>query len=95
MKAIIIGSGPAGLTTAHCFHKAGITDILILERRDDPVDHGGAGIGLYPHALRIMDQLEVLGELEKYGAPLHKSFHIKANGKVFSQNSIFDCVSVK
>ena len=31
---IIIGGGPAGLAAALELHKAGVTDLLILERED-------------------------------------------------------------
>ena len=31
-QVIIIGGGPAGLAAAAALHKAGVTDILILER---------------------------------------------------------------
>lgn len=48
MRAIIIGSGPAALTTALCFLRAGISDIAILEQRNDPLDQRGAALALWP-----------------------------------------------
>ncbi|KAJ4329000.1 hypothetical protein N0V84_000572 [Fusarium piperis] len=66
-KAIIIGGGPAGLSTALRLHQK--TNILctLYEIRPEPKTLGGA-IGIQPNGLRLLDRLGVSDELHKYGS---------------------------
>jgi 2-polyprenyl-6-methoxyphenol hydroxylase-like FAD-dependent oxidoreductase len=91
MRIIIIGSGPAGLTTAHCLLAAGLpfSDLTVLERRPDPLDHGGAGIALYPSSLRVMDQLGILEEIIQCGEPLKESLHVSPGGHIYNRGWLF------
>ncbi|NIR29415.1 MAG: NAD(P)/FAD-dependent oxidoreductase [Gammaproteobacteria bacterium] len=55
--AIIVGGGPAGLSAAHALHRAGVTDIVVLERESEAggvprhCHHPGFGFSQYywPH----------------------------------------------
>jgi len=97
MRIVIVGAGPAGLSTAHCLLRAGIDDIVLLERRDDPYDPSGAGLALWPHTCRIMEQLDLLDALRRApsATSLHRSWHMTPEGKVFSNENTFDCMNEK
>ncbi|KAI0378928.1 putative monooxygenase [Hypomontagnella monticulosa] len=58
-RVVIVGAGLVGLTAAHIFSKAGI-DFIILEKHDTPLSVQGATLALWPHTLRIFDQLGLL-----------------------------------
>ena len=59
MRAVIIGSGIAGLSAAHALHRCGI-DVTVYERAAQ-LSEVGAGIGLWANAQRALDYLG-LGE---------------------------------
>lgn len=65
MRALIIGSGIAGLTTAHALRRCGI-DVALYERAP-ALSEVGAGIGLWANALRAFDHLQ-LGEAVRSAA---------------------------
>lgn len=64
----IIGGGVAGLTLANALEQAGIAYIL-WEGHDQIAPPAGASLGLMPNGLRILDQLGVVDEVEKYAVP--------------------------
>src|SRR5579875_3566534 len=55
MKAIVIGGGIGGLTTAIAFQKAGI-DVHVYERARS-LREVGAGISVWKNAVHALDQL--------------------------------------
>jgi len=95
MRVIIIGSGPAGLGFAHCLLKAGIDDFVILEQRPNPADRLGAALGLWPHAVRILDQLGILDEARKLVPEMKKSLHLGPKGDLISESDLFQMVVAK
>ncbi len=62
-RAIIVGGGPVGLTTAHAFAKAGI-DYIVLERRANIVEDVGASIIVFQGSLRVLSQVGLLDRLK-------------------------------
>jgi 2-polyprenyl-6-methoxyphenol hydroxylase-like FAD-dependent oxidoreductase len=58
MKALIVGGGIGGLTTALCLHEIGI-DVRVFESVDT-IRPLGVGINLLPHAVRVLDKLGLL-----------------------------------
>jgi 2-polyprenyl-6-methoxyphenol hydroxylase-like FAD-dependent oxidoreductase len=92
MRAIIVGSGPAGLTMAHALRKAGITDFVVLERRPNPVEVSGASLGLWPQAVRVLDQLDILEEARKLVPEMRTSIHLDPTGKLVSRSNLFDMI---
>ena len=60
MKAIIVGGGIGGLTTALMLHARGI-DCEIFEQ-SDTVRELGVGINTLPHAIKELAQLGLLRE---------------------------------
>ena len=95
MRVIIIGSGPAGLTMSHALLKAGIEDFVVLERRANPVEISGASLGLWPHTIRIMDQLGLEEGLRNISTSFHESVHLDQGGKVFMQSRLFEHIGEK
>lgn len=68
-KAIIAGSGVAGLSRANILQKIGI-DFVILEAYRDINPQIGASIGLPPHGLRVMDQIGCYDEIRAMTGPI-------------------------
>jgi FAD dependent monooxygenase len=74
LKIIIVGGSIAGLTLAHCLHRANI-DHIVLEKRDEIAPQEGASIGIWPNGGRMLEQLGLYKELEKLTEPL-KMMHV-------------------
>lgn len=64
MKVLIAGAGIGGLVTALALHKAGITDVLVLEAVTE-IRPLGVGINVLPHAVRELTELGLADELGK------------------------------
>ncbi len=62
-KALIIGGGIGGLTTALSLHRAGV-DVAVFESVSD-IQALGVGINVLPHAVRILDGLGLREALER------------------------------
>ncbi|KAM0226569.1 hypothetical protein ACHAQD_000493 [Fusarium lateritium] len=72
-QVIIVGGGIAGVTLALMCEKLCINYIL-LEARESLKSDRGAGIGLQPNGLRILDQLGLIDEIEEATIPITKCF---------------------
>jgi 2-polyprenyl-6-methoxyphenol hydroxylase-like FAD-dependent oxidoreductase len=68
-RALVIGAGIAGLATAIALRRAG-RDVLVLERAAQ-LDEIGAGISLWPNAIKALRRLGVGDAIEAAGAPAH------------------------
>lgn len=79
----ILGGGIAGLTLALALERIGISFIL-WEARRSIAPETGAGIGLLPNGLRILDQLGILHKIESQTVPLKTWHHIDDNGKTIA-----------
>ncbi|KAE8418038.1 hypothetical protein BDV36DRAFT_308990 [Aspergillus pseudocaelatus] len=66
-KAIIIGGGPAGLSTALRLHQTTNIKCSIYELRPEPTTLGGA-IGIMPNGLRLFSRLGVYDALHARGS---------------------------
>lgn len=77
--AVIIGGGPVGLTLGHAFTKAGI-NFVILEQRTEYDLVSGASIALWPHNVRILDQLGLLEEAENVYMPFRTKRILRRDG---------------
>ena len=68
-RALVIGAGIAGLATAIALQRAG-RDVLVLERAPQ-LREVGAGISLWPNAVKALRRLGVGEAVEAAGAPAH------------------------
>jgi 2-polyprenyl-6-methoxyphenol hydroxylase-like FAD-dependent oxidoreductase len=68
-RALVIGAGIAGLATAIALQRAG-RDVLVLERAPQLCEIG-AGISLWPNAVKALRRLGVGDAVEAAGAPAH------------------------
>jgi 2-polyprenyl-6-methoxyphenol hydroxylase-like FAD-dependent oxidoreductase len=64
-RALVVGAGIGGLAAAVALRGAG-WDVEVRERRDEPWDEG-AGISLWPNALRALDALGVGDDVRAVG----------------------------
>ncbi|HEY8273759.1 MAG TPA: FAD-dependent monooxygenase, partial [Pseudolabrys sp.] len=79
MKAIIVGGGIGGLTTALMLHARGI-DCEIFEQADS-VRELGVGINTLPHAIKELAQLGLLSRLDQVGIRTHELFYMNRIGQ--------------
>ena len=68
MRAIIVDGGIGGLTAAIALRKIGI-EAIVLERDPGPAT-GGAGLVLWPNALRALRSLKIADRVIGAGAPV-------------------------
>jgi 2-polyprenyl-6-methoxyphenol hydroxylase-like FAD-dependent oxidoreductase len=68
-RALVIGAGIAGLAAAIALQRAG-REVLVLERAPR-LDEIGAGLSLWPNAIKALRRLGVGGAVEAAGAPAH------------------------
>lgn len=69
-KVIIVGGSIAGLSLAHCLHKAGIK-CIVLEKRSTISIQEGASIAVLPNGGRILEQLGLYDAVEELIEPMH------------------------
>jgi len=79
MKAIIIGGGIGGLTTALMLHARGI-DCEIFEQ-SETIRELGVGINTLPHAIKELAELGLLPALDRVGIRTHELFYMNRNGQ--------------
>ena len=79
MKAIIVGGGVGGLTTALMLHARGI-DCEIFEQSDS-VRELGVGINTLPHAIRELAQLGLLERLDAVAIRTYELFYANRFGQ--------------
>jgi 2-polyprenyl-6-methoxyphenol hydroxylase-like FAD-dependent oxidoreductase len=79
MKAIIVGGGVGGLTTALMLHARGI-DCEIFEQADS-IRELGVGINTLPHAIRELKELGLLERLDAVAIRTHELFYANRFGQ--------------
>ncbi|GIJ90567.1 hypothetical protein Asppvi_009524 [Aspergillus pseudoviridinutans] len=67
-KVIIVGGSIAGLTLAHCLHRANI-DHVVLEKRSEIASQEGAIVAIWPTGARVFEQLGLYDDIEKQSSP--------------------------
>ena len=82
---LIVGGGIAGLATALSLHSEGI-DVAVRESVPE-IQPLGVGINLLPHAVRELDALGVLDELESVGIASTTLAYFSARGQLIWEES--------
>jgi 2-polyprenyl-6-methoxyphenol hydroxylase-like FAD-dependent oxidoreductase len=97
MRVIIVGAGPAGLVLAHMLPLAGIDDFVVLEGRADVCEPSGAGVGLWPHCVRVLDQLGngLLDEARQLVPRTRRSLRLGSKGELILANNLFEQIEEK
>src|SRR5918911_622353 len=79
MKAIIIGGGIGGLTTALMLHARGI-DCEVYEQADG-IRELGVGINTLPHAIKELKELGLLERLDAVAIRTYELFYMNRLGQ--------------
>ena len=79
MRLIIAGAGIGGLCAALSLHKAGITDIQILESTKE-IRPLGVGINVLPHAVRELTELGLADDMANLGVATADLTYVNAFG---------------
>ncbi|GAP88795.1 putative FAD binding domain-containing protein [Rosellinia necatrix] len=87
-RAIIIGGGPVGLTIANGLERADL-DFIVIERYPTIISESGAGIMLWPHSVRILDQLGLAESCEGRYIPLHEKSSMRLDGTPLRTSPLF------
>jgi geranylgeranyl reductase family protein len=74
----IVGAGPGGAATAHFLAQRGL-DVLLLDRSEFPRDKT-CGDGLTPRALRVLDAMGILDEVQQHGHAINGYEVVAPNG---------------
>ncbi|KFY11406.1 hypothetical protein V492_04487 [Pseudogymnoascus sp. VKM F-4246] len=90
-RAIIVGGGPVGLCLAHALSHAQI-DYVLLERRENIVEETGFGIALWPHGVRILDQLGLLQESRAVYLPMKDKYNLWPDGSEIGHNNLYETI---
>lgn len=93
-KVIIIGGGLSGLGLAHCLDRAGI-DFLVLERNQEICIADGASLALWPHNVRILDQLGLLEDAEKLDCRILYKQNVRSDGSVLAKNNMMESAGIR
>ncbi|KAK8122044.1 hypothetical protein PG984_010714, partial [Apiospora sp. TS-2023a] len=92
-RIIVVGGGLVGLLAAHILAKSKI-DFVLLEQRDNLFPEHGASIGVYPHTVRVFDQLGLLEPLRNIWSPLTRKLVITHSGYIFKDHPRFTWMGV-
>ncbi|KAI4602801.1 hypothetical protein KJ359_008020 [Pestalotiopsis sp. 9143b] len=92
-RAIVVGGGPVALTAAHALSQAGI-DYVILERRSALDTDSGASVAIWPHNVRLLDQLGLYEEAERTYMPVLNKCNLRRDGTVLSRSNMFEAIGI-
>ncbi|KAI0195032.1 FAD/NAD(P)-binding domain-containing protein [Astrocystis sublimbata] len=88
-KAIVVGSGPVGLISAHALSKSGF-DFIVLEGRDEIITNGGTDVVLSVMGLNALDQLGLSVAVSKVSTPLPTFRRIDDSGRDLGTAHFFE-----
>ena len=88
-RVVIVGAGPVALVAALALSKAGI-DFVVLERRDALDLDAGASMAMWPHNVRLLDQLGLLEIAHKTYMPVKHKRNLRRDGTELGRNTMFE-----
>lgn len=88
-KVIVVGGGLSGLGLAHSFTKAGI-DYVVLERSEDLTPPGGASLAMWPHNVRVLDQLGLLKGMEAIDCNIKYKRNVRRDGSLLQKSNMLE-----
>ncbi|CAM9389266.1 unnamed protein product [Phaeothamnion confervicola] len=81
-RAIVVGDGYAGLTTAICLTRIGVKSVALVRRpRERSKRSFDPGVGIWTNGLRCLQHLGLLEELEAVGRYVGKSGYRDRHGR--------------
>lgn len=86
-KVVIVGGGPVGLIAAHILSAVNI-DYVVLERHRSFETENGATIAIWPHNVRILDQLGLLDSIRKLDIQVHDKVNLHPDGRIIAQSDM-------
>ncbi|KAL6406611.1 hypothetical protein AUP68_09411 [Ilyonectria robusta] len=93
-RVVIVGGGPVGLCLAHSLSLAGI-DYILLEGRSTVVEKTGLGLALWPHGVRILDQIGLLEEGRKVYLPVKDKYNHLPDGSEINHSDLYQEIEKK
>ena len=82
MRAIVVGAGPAGLSSAVALERAG-AEVVVVDRRADPVDVGAA-VGLWWNGLAALERLGLAAPLLHRRQVIRRAVYRNDRGEVLA-----------
>lgn len=93
-RVVVVGGGPVALMAAHALDRAGI-DYVVLERRTELDTDSGASVALWPHNVRLLDQLDLLEEARETYMPVLYKRNLRRDGSELSRSNMFEAIQIK
>lgn len=82
-QATVVGAGVVGLAMARGLERLGV-HVSVLERAVAP-RQDGAGLTLWPNALRALDAIDAGDEVRAIGEPVRRAMLLRANGQPLTE----------
>jgi FAD-dependent urate hydroxylase len=86
MTAVVVGGGIGGLAAALALRRAGL-EVRVLEARLQ-LSEVGAGLSLWPNAMRALERLGLADQVAARGAPLRNDMIQRWDGKVLNRGTV-------
>ena len=86
LKAVVVGGGIGGIAAGLALRRAGL-EVRVLEAQPQ-LSEVGAGLSLWPNAMRALQRLGLAEEVAARGAPLRNDTIQRWDGKVLSRGLV-------
>jgi hypothetical protein len=93
-RVVVVGGGLSALLTAVTLEQAGI-DYVVLERRKELDLDAGASVAVWPHNLRLFDQLSLLDSAYKTYLPVKYKRNLRRDGSELSRSNMLERAGTK
>ncbi|KAI0017756.1 FAD binding domain protein [Xylariomycetidae sp. FL0641] len=90
-RIVVVGAGVGGLVASKCLQQLGI-DHVVLEKHREVAPPVGAGISMWPHAMRILHQLGYEEALTAASIPIRNFLCRDPTGRLIHDNALYELV---